>query len=68
MGQIVGRAVRYKSHEKLAPNERYVDVYSLILNSPYKSVPSGDELLYKIIERKAIILNDVEKILKEISI
>ncbi len=66
--QVIGRAVRYNSHIKLRPDQRYVDVYSMVLISPYKSVPSGDELLYAIINRKTEILNDVEKMLKEISI
>lgn len=66
--QIVGRAVRYKSHIKLPPDQRYVDVYNMVLVSPYKSTPSGDELLYDIINRKAEILNDVIKMLKDASI
>jgi SNF2 family DNA or RNA helicase len=68
MDQIIGRAVRYKSHISLPPEERYVDVYNLILESLDEEVPSGDELLYSIIERKTEKLKDVEEILKEVSI
>jgi superfamily II DNA or RNA helicase len=68
LDQIVGRAVRFRSHIKLKPEERFVDVYVMILKSLYKSVPSGDELLYAIIERKTEILNDVVEMMKEASI
>jgi SNF2 family DNA or RNA helicase len=66
--QIIGRAVRYLSHSKLPIDQRYVDVYNLILKSPYKNVPSGDELLYEIINRKTEMLYDVEDILRDITI
>jgi superfamily II DNA or RNA helicase len=66
--QIIGRAVRFRSHIKLPPNERYVDVYTMVLKSPYTSSPSGDELLYAIIERKTEVLNDVVEMMKETSI
>jgi len=68
INQIIGRAVRYKSHINLPIDKRKVDVYSIVLKSPYKSVPSGDELLYTIINRKAEMLIDVEEMLKKISI
>lgn len=69
MEQIVGRAVRYKSHINLPEKERVVDVYNLILKTPaYSEIPSGDELLYQFIYEKQQQLNDVIKMLKNASI
>ena len=57
--QIIGRAVRYKSHEHLPKNKRKVNVYEIISVSPGheknwfdKDKISGDVLLYKIIRKK----------------
>jgi SNF2 family DNA or RNA helicase len=69
MEQIIGRAVRYRSHANLPLEERKVDVYSLILKTPPDAeVPSGDEILYAFIYEKRKQLNDVEKMLKNASI
>jgi SNF2 family DNA or RNA helicase len=69
MEQIVGRAVRYKSHIKLPINERNVTVHNLILKTPPDAeVPSGDEILYAIIEEKQKQSDDVNKMLKNASI
>lgn len=50
--QVIGRAVRYKSHETLPESERYVDVYNLLLEKNEKypdesGLDSADILLYK---------------------
>ena len=50
--QVIGRAVRYKSHETLPESERYVDVYNLLLEKNEKypdesGLDSADMLLYK---------------------
>ena len=75
--QIIGRAVRYKSHSKLPESERNVIVYMLILTEPgvtkwemTKDVPSesGDRILYDIIRRKYYISKEFEKTLKYMSI
>jgi SNF2 family DNA or RNA helicase len=67
--QIVGRAVRYKSHMNLPPDERKVDVHTLILKTPENAnVPSGDEILYSFIYEKQKTLNEVSKVLKNASI
>ncbi len=66
--QIIGRAIRYKSHSHLPVDERFVDIYMLILQSLSSKVPSGDELLYGLIDKKREILNDVLEILKSASI
>ncbi len=69
MEQIIGRAVRYKSHIKLPVPERRVDVYNLILKAPlYSETPSGDQILYDIIYRKNKQLQDIESVLKAASI
>lgn len=49
--QVIGRAVRYKSHETLPESERYVDVYNLLLEKNEKypdesGLDSADMLLY----------------------
>jgi len=70
--QIIGRGVRFKSHASLPAAQRNVHVYLLILKSPkytFSSViPSGDELLYSVLEQKEYIKNDIESLLKDISI
>lgn len=55
--QIIGRAIRFRSHAHLPTNQRHVDIYKMIASSGtedkwrYDDL-SGDALLYKIIERK----------------
>jgi SNF2 family DNA or RNA helicase len=69
MEQIIGRAVRYRSHINLPVAERKVDVHNLILKTPPDAeVPSGDEILYAFIYEKQKQLNDVNKMLKNASI
>lgn len=46
--QIVGRGVRFRSHEFLPPNKRHVDIYNLVLQKPQKNddpLASADDLL-----------------------
>ena len=66
--QIIGRAVRYKSHwstpgqrARLTPEQRTVNVYLMVLTEPGvtnwdlaegEGTKSGDRLLYRIIQRK----------------
>ena len=66
--QIIGRAIRYKSHWKtpaqrarLTPEQRTVNVYLMVLTEPGvtewelaegEGTKSGDRLLYRIIRRK----------------
>jgi SNF2 family DNA or RNA helicase len=67
--QIIGRGSRYKSHYHLSPDDQNLNVYLLVLNSPkFSRVPSGDQLLYDILERKQMTNNDVENMLKKITI
>jgi len=53
--QIMGRAIRYNSHIELPENERVVNIYELVLECPENStddILSGDNVLYKILEKK----------------
>jgi len=69
MEQIIGRAVRFRSHIHLPEEERNVTVYPIILaSSEAGTIPSGDEILYEIIEKKRMALEDITELLKEISI
>jgi superfamily II DNA or RNA helicase len=60
--QVMGRAIRYKSHIDLPENERIVNVYQMILKCPVNEI-SGDEILYKIINNKINVYNELYKIL-----
>ncbi|NBO23131.1 DEAD/DEAH box helicase, partial [bacterium] len=50
--QIIGRAIRYKSHINLPPEKRVVNVVRLVMKKPIKKLPKDnipqtiDELLY----------------------
>ena len=67
--QIVGRAIRFRSHLHLPLAERKVNVYFLSLVKP-ESIPddeavmSGDKKLYEIIKRKKEISNEIIPLLK----
>uniref|UniRef100_A0A6C0H452 Helicase n=1 Tax=viral metagenome TaxID=1070528 RepID=A0A6C0H452_9ZZZZ len=67
--QIVGRAIRYKSHYLLPKEERKVNVYFLSLVKPDSvleedAVMSGDKKLYEIIKNKRDISNEIMPLLK----
>ena len=75
--QVIGRAIRYKSHAHLPPNQRNVNVYLMKLVVPQPTPrltdisnvpPSGDMLLYEIVERKNEISSILNLLLKELSI
>lgn len=71
--QIIGRAVRYKSHESLPLDNRHVNVYYLILIEPNIDIDnltdskSGDVLLYQISTIKEEIVNYSKSYLNELS-
>jgi len=56
--QIIGRAIRFRSHAHLPANQRHVDIYKMVAGSRINKDnwrlddTSGDVLLYRIIERK----------------
>jgi superfamily II DNA or RNA helicase len=71
--QVVGRAIRYKSHAHLPVSQRKVNVYFMLLDKPENvsskvAMPSGDKLLYSIIEMKNKISTTLLALLKELSI
>jgi SNF2 family DNA or RNA helicase len=72
--QIIGRAIRYKSHAELPKELRYVNVYKLYMYKPDNlfdddQLPSADEILYKMsYEEKDPLIKDFMKILETFSI
>ena len=53
--QVIGRAARFRSHISLPADQRYVDVYHLIMTKPPRyndDIPSADGMLREMIERK----------------
>lgn len=70
MEQIIGRAVRYKSHEHLPESQRQVDIYQLLMIEPGIDIYdeesesiSGDVLLYRIIRSKETIIQSFNEML-----
>jgi SNF2 family DNA or RNA helicase len=69
--QVIGRAIRYNSHIHLPLSKRKVDVYLMSLVPPShisESVPSGDKILYNIIDKKKEIATTLLALLGELSI
>lgn len=72
--QIIGRAIRYRSHAHLPENLRYTNVYKLYMTKPVKKfkddkLPSADEILYKIsYEKKEPVISEFMKLLEKYSI
>ena len=71
--QIIGRAIRYKSHTHLSQEEQKVTVYFMLLTVPKEiseeeNAISGDRILYDIIERKNEINAAIIAILEDMSI
>ncbi|RPJ77381.1 MAG: hypothetical protein EHM20_06295, partial [Alphaproteobacteria bacterium] len=70
--QIIGRAVRYKSHARLPRREKNVTVYHLILEKPRgvvdDGIPSGDTILYELSKRKEDIISQFYKRLNKVFI
>jgi superfamily II DNA/RNA helicase len=72
--QVIGRAIRYKSHVHLPITDRTVNVYHLLLLKPYgvnffgDFIPSADEILRKLSDTKEKEIEKFYKILEENSI
>ena len=74
--QIVGRAIRYQSHNHLPKRKRVVTVWEIVSVAPGITKDnwltddsiSGDVILYKIIRRKEKEGKEVRKLLKGISL
>ena len=67
--QVIGRAIRYKSHSSLPKSERFVKVYRWIsvFPEPIQNI-AADEYLTIVSERKEKILDIFKKIIIESSI
>jgi superfamily II DNA or RNA helicase len=70
INQIIGRAVRYKSHSMLPKKERHVKIFRWISVFPkkLKHVLSADQYLYNISMRKKEIFDQFDEIIKSVSI
>jgi SNF2 family DNA or RNA helicase len=69
--QIIGRAIRYKSHAHLSESQRKVDIYYMVLTGPRgektdAGYPLGDVLLYDIIKKKNEINATLTAIMQEL--
>jgi superfamily II DNA or RNA helicase len=69
INQIIGRAIRYKSHESLNPNDRNVTIIKWISVFGYK-IPyeTADEYLQKIAEKKDKMFDQFNEIIKIASV
>jgi superfamily II DNA or RNA helicase len=72
--QVIGRAVRYKSHINLPLNKRFVNIYFLLAigpdetpDTPIELTRSGDLILYYISEYKEDMITSSNLILNKIS-
>ena len=63
--QIIGRAVRHKSHVKLPLDERNVEIYNYATISPNNDKETIDLYKYKEAESKDIKIKNIEYILKK---
>lgn len=68
MEQIRGRVIRYQSHISLPKEERFVEIYYLLLVTNNKKCLSGDSVVYKFIEEKKKLQHLIDKKLKKLSI
>ena len=67
--QVIGRAIRYKSHSELPIKDRHVMVYRWISVFPKKvKVLSADQYLTELSEKKTAIFDKFLDIIKEASI
>lgn len=64
--QIKSRAIRYKSHSTLPPDQRCVNIYYTVLKA--KTTVTGDVILYSIIKGKEHSKKSVDLILESLSI
>ena len=68
--QIIGRGQRFKSHEHLPKNKRFVNVWKLFLDYPEKEKRdlSAERKMELINKTKVEFINDFYKLLKSVSI
>jgi superfamily II DNA/RNA helicase len=67
--QIIGRAIRYKSHNSLPINQRNLIIYKWISVFGYQ-IPfeTADEYIYKIAQRKEKMFNQFNEIIKVVTV
>jgi len=67
--QIIGRAIRFKSHDTLPPEERNAEIYQYAAILPPKSKYGDRESIdlknYRLAENKDIIIKNITRIMKE---
>lgn len=80
LDQVIGRAVRAKSHVNLPENERFVDVFLYLMKLNKERIEKNftlrkqdkslttDEVIYEIATKKMIIINKLQKLIKEASV
>lgn len=73
--QVIGRAIRIGSHDKLPPNESFVDIFHLILTKPHSitkinpyASKTPDEMLYDLTKRKEVEQSKMYKIIKRYAV
>jgi hypothetical protein len=66
MLQIIGRAIRFCSHKDVPRNRRKVEVYLYL--STYPGEKTTDENIWAMAQRKQLIIDKFEKLLKESAI
>lgn len=69
INQVIGRSIRYKSHDELPIEERYVDIYRWISIFPkhIKNL-SADQYLMQISRKKENLWNEYQEIIIDASI
>lgn len=71
ISQVVGRGVRFGSHDHLSPSKRHVDIYNLILKKPKNNsdkLESADDILIEMSDDKEEKILEFYNILIEASI
>jgi superfamily II DNA or RNA helicase len=67
--QVIGRAIRYKSHQQLNKKDRHVIIYKWICTFPENILSkTADEYLYELSNKKMEIFDKFKKIIVKMSI
>lgn len=67
INQIIGRAVRFKSHVSLEPDEQNVEIYKYVSVHDTQNVMYVDKYKYELSEKKDIYNKKIERILKQVA-
>jgi SNF2 family DNA or RNA helicase len=71
LNQVIGRAVRFRSHINLPLEDRHVDIYNLILKKPEENAdpkPSIDEMLIDMSKAKNILIDAFYNVILDASL